>query len=111
MFSGGKSSIAAAFLAILASLHFMEVDPQQWKAEESAVFIQSSHFLFQYLTDPINVPQVCSLDFFKNLFLVYFLQYLTLVEKVKEFRPSQKLVIGKGYSVSVSFPLGKIRKL
>lgn len=60
MFNGGKSSIAAAFLAILASLHFMEVDPQQWKAEESAVFIQPSHFLFQYLTDPINVPEVCT---------------------------------------------------
>ena len=31
--------------------------------------------------------------------------------KVIENRPSQKLVIGKGYSVSVPFPLGKIRKL
>ena len=58
MFSGGKSSIVAAFLAVLASLHFMEADPQQWKAEESAVFLQSSHFLFQYLTDPAKIPEV-----------------------------------------------------
>merc|ERR1712018_953203 len=88
MFSGGKSSVAAAVLAILTSLHFMEVDPQQWKAEESAVFLQSSHFLFQYLTDPINVPE-----------------YLPLVEKIKENRPNHKLSIGKGYAVSVTFPL------
>ena len=58
MFSGGKSSIVAAVLAILASLHFMEADPQQWKVEESAVFLQSSHFLFQYLTDPTKIPEV-----------------------------------------------------
>ena len=114
MFSGGKSSVAAAVLAILTSLHFMEVDPQQWKAEESAVFLQSSHFLFQYLTDPINVPEVCieynELSRICFRFLLS-LQYLPLVEKIKENRPNQKLSIGKGYAVSVTFPLGKVEKL
>ena len=114
MFSGGKSSVAAAVLAILTSLHFMEVDPQQWKAEESAVFLQSSHFLFQYLTDPINVPEVCIE--YNELSRIYFrflisLQYLPLVEKIKENRPNQKLSIGRGYAVSVAFPLGKVEKL
>ena len=112
MFSGGKSSVAAAVLAILTSLHFMEVDPQQWKAEESAVFLQSSHFLFQYLTDPINVPEVCiEYNELSRFLFLLFLQYLPLVEKIKENRPNQKLSIGKGYAVSVAFPLGKVEKL
>ena len=112
MFSGGKSSVAAAVLAILTSLHFMEVDPQQWKAEESAVFLQSSHFLFQCLTDPINVPEVCIEynELSRSRFLRS-LQYLPLVEKIKENRPNQKLSIGKGYAVSVNFPLGEVEKL
>ena len=57
-FNNGKSSIFAAFLAILTSFHFLEVDPELFQIEESAVFNQNIKFVFDYLADSHHIPEV-----------------------------------------------------
>ena len=57
-FNNGKSSIFAAFLAILISFSFLEVDPELFQIEESAIFNQNSKFVFDYLTDSQHIPEV-----------------------------------------------------
>ena len=57
-FNNGKSSIFAAFLAILTSFSFLEVDPELFQIEESAIFTQKSKFVFDYLTDSHHIPEV-----------------------------------------------------
>ena len=57
-FNNGKSSIFAAFLAILTSFSFLEVDPELFQIEESAIFNQNSKFVFDYLTDSHHIPEV-----------------------------------------------------
>jgi hypothetical protein len=60
-FNNGKSSIFAAFLAILTSFSFLEVDPELFQIEESAIFTQKSKFVFDYLTDSHHIPEVFKL--------------------------------------------------
>jgi hypothetical protein len=54
----GKSTKLAVILAILMALGYSEVDPETWKAEESAMFAQTSSQLFDYVTNPDNIPEV-----------------------------------------------------
>ena len=57
-FNNGKSSIFAAVLAILTSFHFLEVDPELFQIEESAVFNQNIKFVFDFLADSHHIPEV-----------------------------------------------------
>ena len=54
-FNNGKF---AAFSAILTSFSFIEVDPELFQIEESAIFNQNSKFVFDYLTDSHHIPEV-----------------------------------------------------
>ena len=67
-FNNGKSSIFAAFLAILTFFSFLEVDPKLFQIEESAIFNQHSKFVFDYLTDSQHIPEVFKLTLLYNIF-------------------------------------------
>ena len=58
LFSGGYSTLISTIAAIFAVLYIAEVDPEEFKAEESAVFTQSPEELFDHLTNADHVPQV-----------------------------------------------------
>ena len=62
LFSGGYSTVISTIAAIFAVLYIAEVDPEEYKAEESAVFTQSPEELFDYLTNADHVPQVSQLE-------------------------------------------------
>ena len=57
-FNNGKTSFLAAILAFLAACNFSEVDPESFYTEETAVYLQKSHHLFDYLTDSQHIPEV-----------------------------------------------------
>ena len=67
-FNNGKSSIFVAFLAILTSFSFLEVDPKLFQIEESAIFTQRSKFVFDYLTDSQHIPEVFETKLIYNIF-------------------------------------------
>ena len=69
-FNNGKSSIFAAFLAILTSFHFLELDPELFQIEESAVFNQNIKFVFDYLTDSHHIPEVYETKFICKCFQI-----------------------------------------
>ena len=73
-FNNGKSSIIAAFLAIITSFNFVEVDPELYQIEESAIFSQDSKFVFNYLIDSQHIPEVFT--FILSFFYYFALSYL-----------------------------------
>ena len=61
LFNGGYSTFFATITAIFASLYIWEVDPKAYEVEQSAIYTQTQHALFDYITNPNNIPQVNSI--------------------------------------------------
>ena len=72
LFSGGYTTLISSIAAIFAVLYIAEVDPEEYKAEESAVFTQSPEELFDYLTNADHVPQVSQLESSYGGFCTFF---------------------------------------
>ena len=113
LFSGGYTTLISSIAAIFAVLYIAEVDPEEYKAEESAVFTQSPEELFDYLTNADHVPQVSQLESSYGGFCTFFafFQYFFFLNSLVEERPSQQISIGKIYTANVKIPIGKLQKL
>ena len=57
-FKNGKSSLLAVVLAIITATILFEVDPKVYQIEETAIYVQNSEFIFDYLTDPRHITGV-----------------------------------------------------
>ena len=65
-----KSIYLAVFVAVVAALALVEVDPTtSWQVHESAHFSVSKEKLFKFLTDPTKVPEVnfCFNEIYTNV--------------------------------------------